>query len=278
MNGKVCLVTGGTSGVGRSIATGCARTGATVVIVGRDHARGRAAEKEIRSATGSAKVEWIGADLAELSSVRALASTFRRRFGALHVLAMSAAVLHWRRRVTPAGHETMFATNYLGHFLLANLLLDLLRASAPARVMMPAGTPDSLLGVRIDLDDLMLEHGFTPVRATARAALAKVLFMLELARRLAGTSVAANVFHPGLVRSGLPSRLPLPLRLPAMAASLLLPPQSRTGIWLATSAEAEGLTGAFVVGRSARPFAPAYDVAGTAARLWAASERLAGLP
>ena len=209
---RVCLITGGTSGVGRSIALGCARDGASVVITGRDPARGPETARAIRDATGNQAVEWLGADMGDFDSVRLLAVQFRRRFGSLHVLSLNAAVLTWSRAVTAAGHELTFATNYLGHFLLVTLLEDLLRASAPARVLAVAGVPATIRGVRLDWDDLMMTRGYSALRATGCAALAKVLFTFELARRLSGSGVTANTFHPGLVRSALPSHLPWPLR------------------------------------------------------------------
>jgi NAD(P)-dependent dehydrogenase (short-subunit alcohol dehydrogenase family) len=277
MENRVCLVTGGTSGVGRSIALGCARAGATVIIVGRDAARGEAAEKQIRAASGNERVEWLAADMADLSSVRDLASAIQKSYGSLHVLSINAAALAVRRELTREGFERILATNYLGHFLLTNLLLDSLRASAPSRVIAASGHPATLTGVRLDLNDLMLEHGFSYIRATVRAAMAKVLFMFELARRMQGTGVTANTFHPGIVRSGLPSHLPLPLRIPATAVMFLVPRKSATGIYLATSSEVEGVTGAFFVGKRPAGFTPGYDVMDVAGRLWSASARLVGL-
>ncbi len=277
MTGKVCLVTGGTSGVGGSIAAGCARAGATVVIVSRDRGRGDSAARRIRESTGNPEVEAMQADMSVMESVRALANAFRKKHGRLHVLSLNAASLTMNRQISPDGHESMFAANYLGHFLLTNLLLDVLRASAPSRVIAVSGHPASFMPVRLDLDDLMLKKGFSPFKATTRAALAKALFMLELARRMEGTGVTANTFHPGFVRSALPQSLPLFLRLPARIAMLLASKESDTGIYLATSPEAEGLTGKFFVGRKPVDFRPRYDVADTAARLWEASARLTGL-
>jgi retinol dehydrogenase-12 len=278
MAGKVCLVTGGTSGVGKSIAAACARAGATVLVVSSDLHRGQEAARAMRESSGNQKVESFVADLSIMSSVRALAAAFRRRFRALHVLSLNAAALHLERRVTPEGFEAVFAANYLGHFLLANLLLDTLKAAAPSRVLSPSGAPATLRPLRLDMDDLMLEKGFNPFKATTRAALAKALFMLELARRLEGTGVTANTFHPGLVRSGLPNSLPWFLRLPVRVAMTLASTESATGIWLAISPEAEALTGKFVVRRKPAAFRPAWDVAEAGAQLWEASAKLVGIP
>ncbi len=272
--GKVCLVTGGSSGVGRAIAAGCAREGAAVAIVSRDRTRGEAAARELRAETGSAEIEWLGADMSDLESVRALATGFAKRYGKLHLLSNNAASLSLDRQVTRQGFERTFATNYLGHFLLASLLLPCLRAGAPSRVITVSGHPATLVGARLDFADLMLEKGYSPIRATLRAALARVLFSFELARRLEGSGLCSNTFHPGLVRSSLPRSLPWFLRLPMSIGMLVLPRTCRTGVFLASSAEAEGKSGLFFVGERPRPFMPKYDLGADAARLWELSESL----
>jgi NAD(P)-dependent dehydrogenase (short-subunit alcohol dehydrogenase family) len=211
-----------------------------------------------------------------VDSVRALADRFTKHYGELHVLSLNAATLTLDRRTTPDGFESIFATNHLSHFALTNLLLDTLRRSAPSRVIAVSGLPGTLTRVQLDMDNLMLETGFNPLKATARAALAKVLFILELARRTQGTGVSANTFHPGLVRSALPQRLPWFLKLPAQIAMSFFAAESDTGVYLATSPEAAGLTGRFCIGRKPADFRPAYDAANAASRLWEASARLVG--
>ncbi len=277
MSTKVCLVTGGTSGVGKSIAKGLARSGATVILVSRDAARGAAAAEELRAQAGHDRIEAMTADLSSMGSVRALADSVRRKYGALHVLSNNAALLTMTRRITPEGVEAIFATNYLGHFLLANLLIDLLKASAPARVLTVSGQPGAIVRIRPRFDDPAGERGWTPLNATVKSALAKVLFSLELARRLEGSGVTSNTFHPGLVRSGLPSHLPWYLRIPASVASIFFSTESATGCYLAFSPEVEGVTGSFFSGRRAVPFTPSYDAREAAQALWESSARLCGL-
>jgi NAD(P)-dependent dehydrogenase (short-subunit alcohol dehydrogenase family) len=277
MSAKVCLVTGGTSGVGKSIARGLARSGATVILVSRDAARGAAAAEELRALAGHDRIEVMTADLSSMGSVRALADSVRRKYSALHVLSNNAALLTMTRRITPEGVDAIFATNYLGHFLLANLLIDLLKAGAPARVLTVSGQPGAIARIRPRFDDPPGERGWTPLNATVKAALAKVLFSRELARRLEGSGVTSNTFHPGLVRSGLVSHLPWYLRIPASVASAFFSVDSATGCFLAFSPEVEGVTGSFFSGRKAVPFKPPYDAREAALALWESSASLCGL-
>ncbi len=273
-----CLVTGGTSGVGRGIAWALARAGANVTIVSRDAARGAEAVAAIRRETGSSSVEGLAADLSSLSSVRALAERVRSRYPALQVLSLNAGTLTMKRELSPEGVESMYASNYLGHFLLTNLLLDPLKAGAPARVLTVVGQARMVSGPLPSFDDPASSKGFSPLRATLRAAVAKTLFTLELARRLTGTGVTANAFHPGLVRSALPSHLPWFLGAPARLASLFFAETSETGVYLALSPEVEGITGKFFERRRAVPVLPPYDAAAAARSLWEESARLCGIP
>lgn len=277
MGDKVCLVTGGTSGVGRSIARALAKSGATVMIVSRDQARGAEAAEALRREAGHDRVEALTADLSSMASVRALAEAVRRKHGALHVLSNNAAFLAMTRRVTPEGVEAIFATNYLGHFLLANLLIDILKAGAPSRVLTVSGQPGAIARFRPRFDDPSRERGWSPLTATVGAALAKVLFSLELARRLEGTGVTSNTFHPGLVRSGLVSHLPWYLRVPVSLASLVFSSDSATGCYLALSPDVDEVTGKCFSNKKAVPFRPSYNVGEAAQSLWESSARLCGL-
>jgi len=271
-----CLVTGGTSGVGRGIAWALARAGGRVTIVSRDAARGEAAARAISQETGSSAVESIAADLSILSSVRALAQRVRSRYPELHVLSLNAATLSMRRTLTPDGVETIFASNYLGHFYLTTLLTEALKAGAPSRVLTVVGGARMVSGARPVFDDPAASRGFSPLGATIRAAVAKTLFTLELARRLQGTGVTANAFHPGLVRSGLASHLPWFLGAPVRLASVFFAETSETGIYLALSPDVQRITGKFFERRKVVPFAPPYDSAAAGRDLWELSARLCG--
>jgi len=272
-----CLVTGGTSGVGRGIAWALARAGGQVTIVSRDAARGIEAARAIQRETGSGSVDSIAADLSILSSVRALAERVRSRYPALHVLSLNAATLAMKRALTPDGVESIFAANYLGHFYLANLLTEALKAGAPSRVLTVVGQARLVSSARPAFDDPASTRGFSPLGATIRAAAAKTLFTFELARRLEGTGVTANAFHPGLVRSGLPSHLPWFLGAPVRLASVFFAETSETGIYLALSPDVAGITGKFFERRRPVPFAPPYDAVAAARELWDLSARLCGI-
>src|SRR5947208_5800781 len=170
MTGKVCLITGANSGIGKATALGLAKLDATVVIVSRDKDKGEAALLEIRTRSGNKSVDAMVADLSSQDSVRELAHDFKARYKKLHVLINNAGVFLPRRVITVDGFEATFATNHLGHFLLTNLLLDMLEASAPSRVINM--TSDAHKGARMDFEDLMGEKTFSGYKAYGQSKLA----------------------------------------------------------------------------------------------------------
>src|SRR6266851_7817052 len=200
MNGKVCLVTGGNSGIGKETALGLARLCATVVIVSRNKGKGEAAVSDIRRKSGSQTVNLSVADLSSMDVVRQLAHEFRSKYDKLHVLVNNAGIFLPKRVTTADGLEATFATNHLGHFLVTNLLLDLLKASAPSRILNI--TSDAHKGAEIDFEDLMGEKKFSGFKAYGQSKLANVLFTYQLAKLLEGTGVTVNCLHPGVVRTG----------------------------------------------------------------------------
>ena len=204
MAGKVCMVTGANSGIGRETAERLAELGATVVMVCRSKERGEKAMADIRRHSHSGSVELLLADFASLGSVRALAEEFLRNHGALHVLVNNAGVVRLRRSVTADGFETTFQVDYLSHFLLTNLLLGILKKSAPSRIINVSSV--SHFRGHLDLEDLQMKKGYGVMRAYSRAKLADVLFTYELSRRLEGTGVTANCLHPGSVATGMAGR------------------------------------------------------------------------
>ena len=276
MKDKVCVVTGATSGIGRAAATALAKLGATVVMVGRDRGRTEAAAAQIAAVSASPPRTEI-ADLASLEQVRGLAGRLAG-LERIDVLINNAGLVLGERRLTPDGLEHVFALNHLAPFLLTNLLLPKLTASAPARVV--TVTSDAHSAARLDLSDPNLEHGWDSWRSYANSKLANILFTRELARRLDGTGVTANCAHPGVVRTGFgrESRPLLKLGI-TIARPFMLSPErgADTIVYLASSPDVAGQTGGYYVKRQRRePSAAARD--DTVAReLWELSEKMTGL-
>jgi len=198
--GKVCLVTGATSGIGLETAKQLARRGATVIVVGRNAEKSAATVARIRQQTGNAAVEFMLADLSSQRDIRELARQFKSRHPQLDVLVNNAGGVWISRHENADGIEMTFAVNHLGYFSLTNRLLDTLTASAPARIV----NVSSALHwqARLNFDDLHFKRGiYNPLAAYNQSKLANVLFTYELARRLNGTRVTANALHPGGVRT-----------------------------------------------------------------------------
>ena len=279
MEPRVCLVTGATQGVGKAIAMGLARTGAAVVVLARDGARGAAVVDEIAQATDNKHVELLVADLSSQADVRRAANEFRADHGRLDVLVNNAAVLPWTRRTTIDGIEESLAVNHLSHFLLTNLLLDEIKAAPRGRVVNIITTAHAR---KLDVDDLQMEKGkYHVYQAYTRSKLLNVLFTYELARRLEGTAVTANAVHPAnMVRSGgqreFRGALKLAMRLfgpfhvePEVAA--------QEPLRVATAPELDGVSGkVFARGKERRSPPVAYD-AQLARRVWDESARLTKL-
>ena len=276
MNGKVCVVTGATSGIGKAAATALARLGAQVVLVGRDRGRAEATAAQIGSVATQPPAVDI-ADLASMDQVRALAERLAA-LDRIDVLINNAGLVLGERRGTPEGFEHVFAVNHLAPFLLTNLLLPRLTAAAPARVI--TVTSDAHTAARLDLDDPNLEHGWDSWRSYANSKLANILFTRELARRLQGTGVTANCAHPGVVRTGFGREAQPLLRLGVtLARPFLLSPErgADTIVYLASSPGVADETGGYYVKRQRRePSAAARDDA-AARKLWEISEKMTGL-
>jgi len=276
--GRTCLVTGANRGIGLATAYGLAALGARVALVARDQVAGEAAAAEIRRASGNEAVDLLLADLSSQASIRTLAEEVLARYRRIHVLVNNAGVITRRRTLTVDGIETQFAVNHLAYFLLTNLLLDRIRISAPARVVVV--TSDAHWTHRLEFDDLQLARRWRPVRAYSQTKLANVLFAYELARRLSGTGVTVNCVHPGGIATKLlASAFPLPaISTPLVYRFAGTPAQGAdTALWLATAPEVEEVTGKYFVKRKMVPSsAVTYDLV-TARRLWDESARLTGL-
>jgi NAD(P)-dependent dehydrogenase (short-subunit alcohol dehydrogenase family) len=277
MQGKVCLITGGSRGIGQAAAVELAAMGATIVIVARDAARGAATVAQIKGKTGHT-AGLLLADLSSLAGVRRLAQEYRAGYDRLDVLVNNAGAVFAQRAVTVDGFERTFALNHLAYFLLTNLLIDLLRATAPARIVNVSSTAHQ--GAVLDFDDLQSERKYSGFRVYGRSKLANILFTHELARRLEGTGVTANCLHPGVVSTGFNKNNGLLMRLGmTIARPFLISPEkgAQTIVYLASSPEVEGANGEYFVNCTAVRSSPASYDDQAARRLWEVSTRLTGL-
>jgi NAD(P)-dependent dehydrogenase (short-subunit alcohol dehydrogenase family) len=269
MIAKICLVTGATDGVGKVTALELAKAGATVVGVGRDPAKIEAVMSEVDATSGS--LEFLTADLSSQAQIRALAAAFKRKYDHLHVLVNNAGALFTTYWESVDGIEMTFALNHLAYFLLTNLLLDTIKASAPARIINVASNAHE--GSTINFDDLGHRQHYSGWDAYGSSKLANILFTYELARRLQGTGVTVNAVHPGFVHTNFQRAAGLNMRGP------LTPEEGAdTQIWLAASPEVEAVTGKyFVRRRDTRSSDVSYDTT-IAGRLWEVSARMVGIP
>jgi len=277
---RVAFITGTTHGIGTVTAREIARAGYTVVMGCRDSARGEAVRSDIVAVTGNADVHVLRVDLADQHSIRACAAALLERFAALHLLVNNAGMMSAKRVLTADGQESMFATNHLGPYLLTRLLLDRLRACAPARIVVVASRAH--MRSTLDLDDLPLAHGFSAFSAYGRSKLANVLFTRALARRLAGSGVTVNCLHPGVVATNIvPSNSPILRWLSPLAKPFMLSEArgARTSLKLALDATLDGVSGGYFDenGVAREPSAQARDDA-LGERLWAVSATLTQLP
>ena len=278
MKNKICLVTGGTSGIGAAAASQLAGLGARVLLTGRNAARGAAVVEAIRADGGQA--EFLPVDFASLASVRALAESVGQRCERLDVLVNNAGLIGGAaRRLTVDGIEETFAVNHLATFLLTERLRPLLLAAGSARVVTVSSDAHRMLP-QIEFDDLQGEHRYKPFRAYGQSKLANVLFTYELARRMEGTGVAATCLHPGVVRTriwagaggilGWFGMLAKPFMLSAECSA-------RSVTRLASAPELEGTPGRYFHREREVPSSPGSYDPQAAARLWEESVRLTGV-
>ena len=278
MRGKTCLVTGATNGIGLVTARGLARMGAAVTVVSRSAERCQATAEQIRQETGNPEVDFIAADLSSRAELQRATQEFRERQGRLDVLVNNAGGFFMRRSESVDGLEMNLALNHLNYFLLTNLLLETIKASAPARIINVSS--DAHRGGHIDFDDLQSKRRYAGFRAYSQSKLMNVLFTYELSRRLEGSGVTANALHPGFVATGFAKNNGFLFRLFMPLAQLgALSPEdgARTSIYLASAAEVDGVSGKYFTRGQAVPSSPeSYDEQ-SALRLWETSLELARL-
>ena len=281
MKNKICLITGATSGIGQATAMALAKRGMTVFAAGRDEERCQKTVARIQRETQNFHVDYLLADLSVQAQVRQLAADFKARYERLDVLVNNAGAIFLRRQVSADGIEMTLAVNHLAYFLLTNLLLDPLKASAPARIVNVAS--NSHYGKHLDFDNLGLKRGYNPLRAYGRSKLCNLYFTYELARRLKdeGTGVTVNAMHPGFVATNMGANNGRLVRffLPLIHRNSLTPEQgASTAVYLASSPEVEGVSGKyFVREREVASDPVSYDES-AASRLWEVSERMTQVP
>lgn len=279
LDGKVCLVTGATAGIGLVTARELVRRGGQVIGVGRSPERCALAARQIREQTGVSSVTYLIADLSLQAEVRRLADEVKAATDRLHVLINNAGGVFLKRHETVDGLEMTFALDHLAYFLLTNLLLDLIKSSAPARIVNVASAAHQ--GASINFDDLQKTTGrFSGWRAYQQAKLANILFTRELARRLQGIGVTANVLHPGYVNTqifkvgGFQGWL---LRRAADLFAIAPEDGALTSVYLATSPEVVNVSGTYFARQKPAASSPQAQDDETARRLWQVSEELTGL-
>jgi NAD(P)-dependent dehydrogenase (short-subunit alcohol dehydrogenase family) len=255
-----------------------ARRGATVVLVGRNAERSAAAVEQIKNETGNPAVECLLADLSVQADVRRVAEEFKGRYERLHVLINNAGALFLERRETSDGIEMTFALNHLAYFLLTNLLLDRLKASAPARVINVSSAAH--WRVTLDFEDLQNRRKYKGFQVYSQSKFANLLFTYELARRLAGTGITVNAVHPGVVASNFGTANGWAGRgIQLLFKVIGLSPEegAQTVIYLATSLDVERITGKYFIKEKPVASAPASYDEHAATRLWNVSAEMAGL-
>lgn len=278
MGGKVVLLTGGTSGIGKAAATALAAMGARVVVVGSNQKRGEAALAEIRADSRNDSVELMLADLSKQSEVRRLAEEFLGRHDRLDVLVNNAGLVRSQRTETADGIETTFAINHLAPFLLTELLLDRLKSSAPSRVVTTSSGAQGF--GNLDFDDLQSRRKYRGFGVYAMTKLANIMFTRELAERLRGSGVTANCFHPGAVSTnfGRNNSGPMTLLFRVFKPFMRSPEQGAdTLIWLASSPEVEEVSGKYFSDRKEIEAKKIANDPTAHNKLWEISESLTGL-
>lgn len=267
LTGKRAVVTGATSGIGVSIARALAHAGAEVIVVGRDPARTAKTVADIGAG--------CRAETADFGSLHAVADLAARIGDApLHILVNNAGAANLKRTLSADGYELTFAANHLAPFLLTERLLPALHAAPDARIVTTASSAQDM--GKVAFDDLMEERGYAVMKAYSQSKLANVMFTVELARRLVGTMVVANCFHPGVVGTRFGEKGGIVGALWSVGRRFLLTPDqgADTGIWLATSPAVQGISGQFYARRAIKRTNKQAQNPAACRMLWERSERL----
>jgi len=276
MEGKTCIITGANSGIGKATAIELAKMNATLVLLCRDKERGESAQKEIIELTGNNNVDLIFCDLSSQKEIRNFVAEFKRKYQDLHVLINNAGVMLSKKTQSVDGFEMNFAVNHLAPFLLTNLLLDILKKSAPSRIV-NVGSAAHRMG-KIDFEDLQRENKKGRLMGLyGSSKLAMTLVSYELSRRLEGSNVTVNVLHPGLINTNLGRDRSSTSQ--GFAKKFFKSPEvgAETSIFLASSLEVEGITGKYYAKKKAKPSSKESYNEEYAKKLWEISEKMTNL-
>ncbi|QEE14348.1 SDR family oxidoreductase [Promethearchaeum syntrophicum] len=279
LTGKICLITGGNAGIGKETAKGIAKLGATVILACRNLEKGKRAMQEISQFSGNSNIDIFECNLSQPESIRKFVSKFTDKYSQLHILINNAAGFFYKRQETKEGYELTFATNYLGPFLLTNLLLDTMKVSSPARIINVSSNGQMM--AKLTEKNIMLKKGYSSIKAYGNSKLALTMFTYELAHRLNGTGIDVNAVHPGEIKTGFGvSNAPWYFKpMHALGSLFKKTPEKGaiTSIYLASSPEVEGVTGKyFIKCQPKRSTKKSYNIEWHH-KIWAIGKKLTGL-
>jgi len=276
MEGKICIITGANSGIGKATAIGLAKMNATIVMICRSKERGEEAQKDVIELTGNKKVDLLLCDLSSQESIRKFVSEFKSKYQKLHILINNAGVMLSKRGISVDGFEMNFAVNHLAPFLLTNLLLDELKKSAPSRIINVSSAAHRM--AKMNFDDLQSEkRKYRLMKIYGASKLALMLFSYELSRKLEGTSVTINTLHPGVVNTNLGQDQSSFSK--GFAKLFFKKPEkgAETSIYLASSQEVDGITGKYFAKKQQKQSSEESYNEDYAKRLWELSKEMTKL-
>ncbi len=280
MKDKVCVITGGTDGIGKAAAYGLAVQGAKLLVHGRDPDKGARAVAELKARSGNPAIEFLQADFSSLADVRRLAAAVMEHTPRVDVLVNNAGGIFTKRALSKDGYEMTFAVNHLAPFLLTHLLLSTLKSGAPSRIVTTASNAHR--GSQILFDDLQATRKYSAMGAYGSSKLANILFTRSLAKRLQGSAVTATCLHPGFVRTSFGRNndfSPLLKSIFGLISRFARSPEkgAETVIYLASSPHVQGASGGYYFDCKLTPPSAAGQDDGAAERLWEVSEDLVGI-
>ncbi|MEJ0006734.1 MAG: SDR family oxidoreductase [Steroidobacteraceae bacterium] len=280
MTDKVCVITGGTDGIGKASAAALAAAGERLLIHGRDPEKGARVVAELKAQSGNPAIEFLAADFGSLAEVRRLAAAIKERTRRVDVLINNAGGIFAKRTLSTDGYELTFAVNHLAPFLLTHLLLDSVKTAAPSRIVTTSSIAHK--GAKLVLDDLQASRRYSPMGAYGTSKLANILFTRALAKRLQGTGVTATCLHPGFVRTSFGrafDQSPWIKHIFGFVSHFARSPEkgAETVVYLATSPQVEGASGGYYFDCELKPPSLAAQDDRLAEQLWQVSERLVGV-